>query len=64
MNLDDLTPDMIENATMSDIEAIGLPSDVLAKIKECGIGFRWNGEMKRYIAEIPKPRQKQTRAKK
>ena len=57
MELSELTPDHIENATTADIEALGLPPDVLAVILERGINFKWDSAQRRYVAKLPrKPR--------
>lgn len=54
MQLEDLRPEHVEDVTLANFEALGLPPDVMADIRERGIRFRWNSTVQRYIAEIPK----------
>lgn len=54
MQLEDLRPDDVEDATLAEFEALGLPQDVMDAIRERGVQFKWDSKAKRYVAEIPK----------
>lgn len=54
MQLEELKPEHVENATMADLEALGLPPDVVSAIAERGLQFNWDASAGRYVPEIPK----------
>lgn len=54
MRFEDLKPEHVENASMADLEALGLSPDVVAAIAERGLQFNWDASAGRYVPEIPK----------
>ncbi len=53
MKFEDLMPHHVSDVDLKDLENLGLPTDIVSKIWEYGIEFKWDSLKMKYIPYIP-----------